>query len=584
MERKAKEGKLQELLASAREEYTSRRYTDAVKRLHAAAEIDPAHPEVQKLLHEATTRQEEERRRILIDQMVGEIQESIYREDYERALNQINRALEKLPTEASLLRLKSETEKKNRDFQARQIVQTTLQQAQKVFAEAPLDAIALIDHALEQVPGDENLVQFKSMLEFQLRQIKKEELQAQYLKRAHSAIDSGDFDEAIRTLESGLIECGETQELTSLLDFVRQEQQTHLRQRQTSAVREEAQTLMRNGQYEAAVQKLEPAVAATNDAGLKAILDEARRTLREAAQRVESVTARTRALAETDLRGALQLLDSQPQEIQALSQIAALRQELARKIEVESAIQNAVARSDEALAKNDLHGGMDALESVRRAYGESPVLMQAIAAYESKRRPAANALFATAIEGARKALLRNEATAALEELRRPANALEFADAQVQADWKRLVEEATKAAGVKSRTGTDSLPIIVQAKPRTGLYVAIGLVAAAVIAGVLFLVLRPGAPAQPPTYMQLNGTPWATISRVIDPTGKSVPLPAGDQSTPMRLDGLEPGSYKVVFQGPDNSQQTQNCVLSAEQHLCTVTFTQPDIQQLIGGQQ
>jgi serine/threonine-protein kinase len=192
-------------------------------------------------------------------------------------------------------------------------------------------------------------------------------------------------------------------------------------------------------------------------------------------------------------------------------------------------------------------------------------------------------MFASAIEGARKALLRNEATAALEELRRPANFLEFADAQVQADWKRLVEEATKAAGVKSRTGTESLPIIVQAKPRTGLYISIGLIAVAVIAGLVMLFLRPSAPVAPPTYLQLNGMPWATVSRVIDPTGKNVPLPPGDQSTPMRFDGLEPGMYKVIFQGPDNSQQTVNCPLSSEQHLCTVSFSEPDIEQLIGGQ-
>jgi serine/threonine protein kinase len=583
MERKAKEGKLQDLLTAARQEYSARKYTEAVTRLRSAAEIDPAHPEVQKLMHEATTRQEEERRRVLIEQMVGEIQESIYREDYDRALNHINRALEKLPTEAQLLRLKAETEKKKRDFQARQIVQVTLQQAQKNFNESPLDAIALIDRALEQVPGDENLVQFKSMLEYQLKQIKKDELQAQYLRRAHTAIDSGEFEEAIRTLESGLIDCGETHELTSLLDFARKEQQSRLRQRQIASVRDEAQTLMRSGQYEAAIRKLEPAVTATSDTSLKTLLDQARGTLREAAQRVESVLARTQALAVTDLRGALRLLESQPPEILALTQVSALRQEIGRKIEVESAIQDAVTRSDEALARKDLHGGMDALESVRRAYGESPALTQAITSYEARRRPAANVMFASAIEGARKALLRNEATAALEELRRPANFLEFADAQVQADWKRLVEEATKAAGVKSRTGTESLPIIVQAKPRTGLYISIGLIAVAVIAGLVMLFLRPSAPVAPPTYLQLNGMPWATVSRVIDPTGKNVPLPPGDQSTPMRFDGLEPGMYKVIFQGPDNSQQTVNCPLSSEQHLCTVSFSEPDIEQLIGGQ-
>jgi serine/threonine-protein kinase len=583
MERRAKESQLQGLLQSAREEVKSRRYTEAIAKLRSAAQIDPAHPEVNRLLEDATTRQEEERRRILIEQMVGEIQESVYREDYDRALNQLNRALEKLPTEASLLRLKAETEKKKREFQAQQTIQAAAQKAQELFVESPVEAIGIINKALEQVPGDERLIQLRARLEEQLRRVKKEELQAQYLKRAHTAIDSGEFDEAIRTLESALIDCGESQELKSLLDFTRSEQQAETRRRQTSAVLAEAQALMQAGRYEEVIRKLEPAIIATNDAGLKTLSDQAHQALREASQRVETVMARTRSLAETDLQGALRLLDSQPQEVLAHSRISILRQELKKKAEISNAIQEAAARADEALAKNDLHSGMDALEAVRRAYGESPALMQAISAYETKRRPVANAMFAASIEAARKALLRNEVATALEELRRPANALEFADPTIQADWKRLVEEATKAAGTKSRVTTDSLPIIVQSKPHTGLYITIGLVAAAVIAGVLFLVLRPGAPALPPTYMELNGTPWATVRQVIAEKGQSITLPSGDQMTPMRVDGLQPGKYKVIFQGPDNSQQTEECQISADQHLCFVNFGEPDIQQIIGGQ-
>lgn len=584
MERKAKEGKLQELLQSAREEYKSRRYTDAVSKLRAAVEIDPAHPEVQQLLHDAATRQEEERRRVLIEQMVGEIQDSIHREDYDRALSQLNRALEKLPTEASLLRLKAETEKKNREFQAQQIVIAATQRAQELFIDSPVEALAVVEKALEQVPGDERLVQLKSRVEEQLKRVKKDELQAQYLKRAHASIDAAEFDEAVRTLESALIECGDSAELTSLLEFAKLEQEEQSRQRQAGIVREEAQTLMRTGNYEAAVRKLEPAVTATNDAGLRALLEQARQTLQEASERVEAVAARTHTLAATDLQGALSLLDSQPQEILAHSQIKSLRQELKKRAEFESALQGAISRSDEALTQKDLHGGMEALVSVRRAYGESPALTQAIGTYEKKRLPVANAMFTASIDAARKALLRNEATVALEELRRPANFLEFADAQIQADWKRLVEEATKAAGIKSRSASDSLPIIVQAKSRTGLYVAISLVAAVIIAAAMLLVLKPGAPAQPPTYLELNGTPWAMVRQVIDEKGKNVTLPAGDQSTPLRLDGLQPGTYKVIFQGPDNNQQTQNCALTLEQHLCSVNFGEPDIKQLVGGQQ
>jgi serine/threonine-protein kinase len=71
---------------------------------------------------------------------------------------------------------------------------------------------------------------------------------------------------------------------------------------------------------------------------------------------------------------------------------------------------------------------------------------------------------------------------------------------------------------------------------------------------------------------------------MDPKGKSIALPPGDLSTPMRLEGLIPGTYKIIFQGPDNTQQTQSCELSSDQHLCTVSFGEPNIQQLMGGRQ
>jgi tetratricopeptide (TPR) repeat protein len=273
MECKAKESQVQGLLGTAREELKSRKYTDAIAQLRKASEIDPSHPEVEKLLEETTTRLEEERRRILIEQIIGEIQEAINHEDYERALSQLNRALEKLPTETALLRLKAETEKKKHELHARQMVQAAPQRAQELFFAAPLEANSVVH---------------------------------------------------------------------------------------------------------------------------------------------------------------------------------------------------------------------------------------------------------------------------------------------------------KAQGVKPRAGTDSLPIRAEAKPRIRLFVTIGLVTAALIAGVLSLVLRHGAPAQPSTYLDLNGSPSTTVRQVIDAKGKPVTLPQGDRSTPMRLDGLQPGDYKVTFERPDNSQMVKDCNLSLEQHLCSVT--------------
>jgi serine/threonine-protein kinase len=106
--RRKQEGvKVADLLKSAREEYSTRKYTEAIARLYEAAEIDPTHSEVQQLLITATARQKEERRRELVDQIVAEIQDCLDQEDFDCAQDRANRALEALPSETILLRLKT---------------------------------------------------------------------------------------------------------------------------------------------------------------------------------------------------------------------------------------------------------------------------------------------------------------------------------------------------------------------------------------------------------------------------------------------------------------------------------------------
>jgi eukaryotic-like serine/threonine-protein kinase len=586
IEQHQKEDKLNLLLQAAREEYSSNNYQEAIARLREAAEIDPIHPEVQKLLHEASARQEEEHRRLLLEQIIAEIHESLYREDYERALNQLNRTLEKLPSEASLLRLKAETEKKRREFQAQQTVQYAAQRAQDIFFDDPQEALKIVESALRQVEDDDRLIQLKLRLEDHLRRVKQEELLARYMKQAHAEIDALLYKDAIQTLEAALIDCGASDDLNALLEFAREEQQTQVRRQQSNATREEAQVLIRTGQYEAAITMLEPLAKIGEDSSAKTLLEQARKSLEEVTQRAEAVASHTRSLAITNLSEALRLIDSQPPEIAAHSHINTLKQDLKQKAEVDSAIQKAIGLADNALTESNLVAGMDPFEAVRRAYGSSPALIQAIDEFEKKRSSIANSIISTAIDAARKAFLRNEGKTALETLRRSADAWNFADTELQSTWKQLLEEAAKAAGMESHVRKDSLSIIVQEKSRTGIYVSVGLlcVAIAVAVGIWRLSQHSALNSSPVTYLEINASPWAVVQRVTNDRGRDITLPGTDRSTPLRLDGVPIGSYRVVFKGMDGANQVQICQLTMEQHLCMVTSVEPDIKQLLTGDQ
>ena len=84
-------------------------------------------------------------------------------------------------------------------------------------------------------------------------------------------------------------------------------------------------------------------------------------------------------------------------------------------------------------------------------------------------------------------------------------------------------------------------------------------------------------------MEINASPWAKVLRVQDEAGKDIALPDVDQSTPLRLDGVKPGKYKVTFADTRGQQKTVDCNLSTVVHLCTTDMGIPDIQQMLIGE-
>ena len=586
--------RVEDLLKSAREEYSTRRYTEAIARLREAAEIDPTHSEVQQLLITATARHKEERRRQLLDQLVVEIQDCLDGEDFDRAQDRVTRALETLPTETLLLRLKTEIEQKKREFDAQQLVRSAILRAQEQLLEQPVSALAIIDAALEQVPRDENLLQFRSHLEEHLERIRKEELRARLLKESHEAIEAGRFQDAIRDLEAGLTEAGSSEELESLLALARSEQQQAEERRRSDLLWQEIQELQQRGEWEQIVTRLEPVIAGSEDAPLAAMLEDARRQIRETSERTDTALRRARTLAENDVAGALQLLSAQPQAVLANAEVIALREDLTRKSELAQAIDAAVARCDELLASGNLSGSLEPFTRLAKKYKDSAELAQAKELCEQKRRNAADAILKGSVSAAREALLGGAAKRALQELNRTRPAAEFASEGAQAEWQTVREEAKSASGRKAAAPANTLSA--KKRPKAIAVTAVALVVALCVVGGILLTRRhhttPAAPtAAPPaavavakTYLEVNASPWATVLKIQNSAGKSVDLPGSDRSTPLRLDGVPAGTYAVTLKGADDQVKVIQCAVSADQHLCTADLGTPDIQQVLTGDQ
>jgi serine/threonine-protein kinase len=174
--KKEEAAKVQELLHSARESYTLRHYTDAIDRLREATAIDPANSDVQDLLFTATNRQREERRQVLLDRLVAEVQESLDRNDLMRGEDQIKRALVHLPGEKVLLDLQAEIEGRKREIERREIVRTALLLSQELFTEDPAGALNAIETGLEKVSDDAALLQARQRLQSHLQEVSRSRL------------------------------------------------------------------------------------------------------------------------------------------------------------------------------------------------------------------------------------------------------------------------------------------------------------------------------------------------------------------------------------------------------------------------
>lgn len=604
-ERAAKDRSRRQFSDAARDQLGARQYTEAIKNLRAALEIDPTDAETQQLYQDAVERQEEVRRRRIIEQIVAEISECIAADEFDRALALIQRAQERLPGEAVLLQLKAEAETKNRDQAAKKLVEQTSLHVYSIFLTNPQEALTAVHQALAQIPGEPRLIALEEKVGEQLKKTNAEELKLQYMKRAQACIDEKQFDEAIQILESAAIECGEGPDFISLLTYAQeQKRKVELGQRAANATRE-AQALIAAGDFEAAISLLQPAALETKDASVEQLLRQATSSQVESVRRIDAVVARVQAISGQDVEKALLFLNSQPQDIQKQSRVRELSARLNAAKEQEHSIAAAIEDANTALQKRELRNGLSGLESLQGTYGDSPRIASAIAEYKNKRAQIANQLLTQAIDSAAQAIQQDDRPRAAEALGSVADSAEFADSGLQASLKRLAKEAGKASPKKrvpdqqvptqqpapvtaTVAATTTVAAATTAKAKSGFPRALLFAAIAVVllgaAGAGYWFLRP-APVVPLGALELNATPYAEVVSVTSEKGKAIALPAGDHWTPLRLDDVPIGKYTVGFKGADGNTRQQQCDVAQSVKICSVELKPIDdnaIDEIVGG--
>ena len=391
IEEAERQAKTKKLLENARKEISSRHFTEAMEVLAEVEKIDPSNPESIKLQAAARQGREQEQRRRILERLENEISVASTVDELTRAAKLVEQALERLPNEPSLIKLKSNLARKLRDEEIRRRVDKVALRCRTLIETSPEEALKLVHQLLHEAPGNERLLALQSTIVGHISERTQEQARAGYLQKTHEALSSGRYTEALRLLEKCQAEGDVSPEITELMDFARQEA----------------------------------------DRGLKNTPIQVERTVASALQAAEALRAHEH-YAE-----AVRMLESQPpsvlQDEAVQKALAALREASAHEITALQAVGSAYASLEH-------DGGKSTLQDNQK----SPLLTRLVPIFASRRKSVADRRVRSAIEQARRAFDAGDKKQAATVLDAVVTVAEFASHEVQSEWRTLSKKAGRA--------------------------------------------------------------------------------------------------------------------------------------------
>ena len=512
VESEAQKAKLQQLLEQARGELAEKHFPIVESLIREAQALDATDPEIDRIHREVARMREQEERRELLEEIRRRVNEFLRAENFEQASELLERAIDKLPAESMLHRLKSEVDAASSQFQAKRFVDDSIAEARELFAKSPMEGLALLQNALERVPGDERLIAYARSLRAQLDSQRLDEHRDETLRTARTLLADKQYEKAVGILESFRVEYGSQTDIDDLESFAKDELAALQRRNLIERCLSESRSLIQAERLEDAVRLLEVGIRETGDAALSGLLEEVRGQQAAIARRLEVLQKRVALLRERgEFDEALQLLQAYlaatPKSVQAQELLSAITAERQQKVVTAQAI--AVAR--QALQNREFATGLEALQSVIRAYGDTPELTRGVEAIENARVAYSQEVTDKAIEAARAALLKNDAQTASVALKSAADWVGFTDQKRQADWQRILKSVKKA----NPDAVAGMPAAVAPAPARGFPIWVVAVAVVVVLGVVGFEVWRGMHQQVVPDLETHiivtkGTPGATV--------------------------------------------------------------------------
>jgi serine/threonine-protein kinase len=433
-----RQAKTKKLLDDARREIGSRHFTEANEILGEVEKIDPSNPELIRLQSSARQGREQEQRRRILEQLEREISVASTVEELTRAAKLVEQALERLPSEPSLIKLKGSLARKLRDEEIRRRVDEVAVRCRSLIETSPEEALKLVHQLLHETPGNERLLALQSTILGHISERTQERARAEYLQKAHQALSSGQYTEALRLLETCQKEGIVSPEISELIDFARQEADRGLKNSHIQGLLQQAQDLLARGAYSQIINLLGNIKPEPETASLMFVLEDARNRLQSFDRMIQSALQSADTLRRHEQYAeAVCLLESQPplvlQHDSVQRALASLREASASEAGALQAVGNAYAYLDDG----------DLGDRSLREDAKSPLLARLVPIFSSRRKSVADRQLSSAIERARAAFRAGDKKLAANALEAVVPFAEYASNELQNEWHALSKKVGK---------------------------------------------------------------------------------------------------------------------------------------------
>jgi eukaryotic-like serine/threonine-protein kinase len=447
LEEAARQAKAKKLLEDARKEISSRHFTAAMEVLAEIERVDPANPELIALQAAARSGREQEQRRRILEQLQNEVSLASTVEELMHVSQLIHQALERMPAEPMLIKLKGHVARQLREQEVRRRVDELAVRCRSLMETAPEDALKLVRRALEEAPSNERLLALQTTITAHMTARNQEQLRAQYLTRAHEALSTGRYTDALRLLESCQKEGLSSPEIAELIDFARQEADRGMKSSQIQGLLRQAQDLMSRGSYAAVVELLTPIKDEQGAASLLFLLEDARNRVESIQRQIDATLHAVDALSRQEqYEAALKFLESQPPHVLTAEAAQRAMSRLRVASEKELLALRAVGAGYAALDRMDLRG-----QVLSSQPGESSFLARVVPIFAARRTALADRQVSSAIEKARAAIEAGDKKLAVKILTAASSLTNFASGHLQKEWESLHKSAEKGGMFRKRS-------------------------------------------------------------------------------------------------------------------------------------